>query len=72
MITKEVGNSLFWGQTPLLSKVPNVFTFLGTEKQAPPGLTPSLVRLPSKILKVEFPTCHVTAMALKTGLFVHR
>ena len=45
-------------------------------------LTPSLVRpsipvrlslvLPSKILKIEFPTCHVSAMALKTGLFVHR
>ena len=30
------------------------------------------VFLPSKILKIEFTTCHVTAMALKTGLFVHR
>ena len=36
------------------------------------SVRPSLVRLPSKILKIEFPTCHVTAMALKTGLFVHR
>ena len=43
--------------------------FLGTAKQAPPGLSlfvlPSLVRLPSKILKIEFPTCHVTAVVVK-------
>ena len=45
--------------------------FLVTAKQAPPGLSlfipPLSVRLPSKIMKIGFPTYHATAVVVKTG-----
>ena len=65
--------------------------FLGSAKQAPPGLSLSVVRpsvarpsdvrpsvvrpsvfLPRFFLKIEYPTCHVTAGAVKTGLCVNQ
>ena len=52
--------------------------FIGNAKHAPPGLSLSVVSrlsifLPSgKILKIKFPTSHVTDVAVKTVLFVNQ
>ena len=51
------------------NRTPEPEVFLGSAKHAPPGLSPSVVRLP---LKIDYPTCHVTAVAVKTGFCVNQ
>ena len=42
-----------------------------TESVRCPSLVRPSFRIPSKILNIQFPACHVFAVAVKTGLFVH-